>query len=169
MRRISSGCEVDWAGPSTIDRLDDLVAARHQNGQRVGVLGPLRFSDQHRLAASVGELLGLDRADQRLRLVKSAEEIERMEVAARLSDLAIHAIVDRVKVGMDERRVAAIIEEAYLSEGGTNHIHYLGALRRAIPMNACRRSSNRSAGCRLETSVSARSAPHSGVTRDSAS
>ena len=132
-RRISSGCEVDWGGPSTIDRLDDLVAARHQNGQRVGVLGPLRFSDQHRLAGSVGELLGLDRAYQRLRLVKSAEEIERMEVAARLSDLAIHAIVDRVEVGMNERRVAAIIEEAYLSEGGTNHIHYLGATSMSDP------------------------------------
>ena len=50
-----------------------------------------------------------------------------MEVAARLSDLAIHAIVDQVEVGMDERTVAAIVEAAYLSQGGTNHIHYFGA------------------------------------------
>ena len=132
-RRISSGCEVDWGGPSTIDRLDDLLAARHQNGQRVGVLGPLRFGDQYRLAGSVGELVSLDRAYQRLRMVKSAEEIERMEVAARLSDLAIHAIVDQVEVGMDERKVAAIVEAAYLSQGGTNHIHYFAATSMSDP------------------------------------
>ena len=58
---------MDWGGPSTIDRIDDLLAARRRRGQRVGVLGPLRFSDQHRLAGSVGELVGLDRAYQRLR------------------------------------------------------------------------------------------------------
>ncbi|MET0696403.1 MAG: M24 family metallopeptidase [Acidimicrobiia bacterium] len=132
-RRIASGCEVDWGEPSTIARLDEMLTARRRRGQRVGVLGPLRFIDQHRLAGAVGELVGLDRAYQRLRLVKSAEEIERMEVAARLSDLAIHAIVDRVEVGMDERKVAAIVEEAYLSQSGTNHIHYIAATSMSDP------------------------------------
>ncbi len=132
-RRIASGCEVEWGGPSTIARVDDVLTARRRRDQRVGVLGPLRFNDQHRLAGSVGELVGLDREYQELRLVKSAEEIERMEVAARLSDLAIHAIVDRVEVGMDERKVAAIVEEAYLSQGGTNHIHYFGATSMSDP------------------------------------
>jgi Xaa-Pro aminopeptidase len=132
-RRIAPGCEVDWGGPSTIDRLEDLLTARRRTGQRVGVLGPLRFSDQHQLAGSVGELVGLDREYQRLRLVKSAEELERMEVAARFSDLAIHAIVAQVEVGMDERKVAAIVEGAYLPQGGTNHIHYFAATSMSDP------------------------------------
>jgi Xaa-Pro aminopeptidase len=126
-RVIADDCVVEWGGPSTIDRLLELLEARHSPGQRVGVLGPLRYTDYQRLAGSVGELVRLDKEYQQLRLVKSEEEIGRLEVAARLSDQAIEAIVDEVEVGMDERRVAAIVESAYLSDGGTNHIHYFAS------------------------------------------
>jgi Xaa-Pro aminopeptidase len=123
-RTIASDCEVEWGGPSTIARIEELLGARVTPGQRVGVVGPLRHRDHLRLAGSLGELVALDTEYQHLRLVKSAEEIARLEVAARLSDLAIEAIVDQVEVGMDERQLAAIVETAYLAEGGTNHIHY---------------------------------------------
>ncbi len=126
-RTIASDCEVEWGGPSTIARLEELLRARVTPGQRVGVVGPLRHRDHLRLAGSVGELVALDAEYQRLRLVKSAEEIARLEVAARLSDQAIEAIIDQVEVGMDERQLAAIVETAYLAEGGTNHIHYFAA------------------------------------------
>jgi len=126
-RTIASDCEVDWGGPSTIARLEELLRARVTPGQRVGVVGPLRHRNHARLANSVGELVELDAEYQRLRLVKSPEEIERLEVAARLSDQAIEAIVDQVEIGMDERKLAAIVESAYLAEGGTNHIHYFAA------------------------------------------
>jgi Xaa-Pro aminopeptidase len=126
-RAIAADCEVEWGGPSTLARLDDRLRARHTPGQRVGVLGPLRFGGHQKLAGSVGELVDLNADYQRLRLVKSPEEIERLEVAARLSDSAVNAIADQVEVGMDERQVAAIVESAYLSEGGTNHIHYFAA------------------------------------------
>lgn len=126
-RTIVTDCEVDWGGPSTIARIEELLRARVTPGQRVGVLGPLRHRSHLRLAGSVGELVELDSEFQRLRLVKSAEEIERLEVAARLSDQSVRAIVDEVEVGMDERQVAAIVESAYLSDGATNHIHYFAA------------------------------------------
>lgn len=126
-RIIAEDCVVEWGGRSTIDRLLELLETRHSPGQRVGALGPLRFADHQRLAGSVGEVVMLDREYQQLRLVKSDEEIERLEVAALLSDQAIEAIVDEVEVGMDERQIAAIVESAYSSEGGTNHIHYFAA------------------------------------------
>jgi Xaa-Pro aminopeptidase len=126
-RTIASDCEVEWGGPSTITRIDDLLRARCKPGQRVGVVGPLRYGDHKRLEGAVGELAALDGAYQRLRLIKSSEEIERLEVAARLSDAAVNAITAQVEVGMDERQVAAIVESAYLSDGGTNHIHFFAA------------------------------------------
>jgi Xaa-Pro dipeptidase len=132
-RTIASDCEVEWGGPSTIARLEELLRARLTPGQRVGVVGPLRHRDHLRLAGSVGELQELDAQYQRLRLVKSPEEIERLEVAARLSDQAIEAIVDQVEIGMDERKLAAIVESAYLGEGGTNHIHYFAATSMSEP------------------------------------
>lgn len=132
-RTIAADCDVEWGGPSTIDRLDELVRARITPGQRVGVVGPLRHRSHVQLANSVGELVELDAEYQRLRLVKSPEEIARLEIAARLSDQAIEAIVDQVEIGIDERRLAAIVESAYLAEGGTNHIHYFAVTSMADP------------------------------------
>jgi Xaa-Pro aminopeptidase len=132
-RIIASDCEVEWGGPSTIARLEELLRARVSSDQRVGVVGPLRHRHHLRLASSVGELVELDAEYQQLRLVKSPAEIERLEVAARLSDQAIAALADQVEVGMDERRLAAIVEGAYLAEGGTNHIHYFAATSMSEP------------------------------------
>lgn len=132
-RTIASDCEVEWGGSSTIARLEELLRARVRPGQRVGVVGPLRHRNHIRLANSVGELVELDAEYQRLRLVKSPEEIERLEVAARLSDQAIEAIVDQVEIGMDERKLAAIVETSYLAEGGTNHIHYFAVTSMTEP------------------------------------
>ena len=36
-RTIASDCEVEWGGPSTIARLEELLRARVMPGQRVGV------------------------------------------------------------------------------------------------------------------------------------
>jgi Xaa-Pro aminopeptidase len=116
-----------------VTRVEEHLRARVTPGQRVGVLGPLRHRSHLELAGSVGELVELDREYQRLRLVKSAEEIERLELAARLSDQSVSALVDQVEIGMDERQLAAIVETAYLSEGGTNHIHYFAATSMADP------------------------------------
>jgi Xaa-Pro dipeptidase len=132
-RRIAADCEVEWGGPSTITRLGEILGARLAKGQRVGVVGPLAHRDHQDLAGSLGDLVSLDRDYQRLRLFKSSEEIERLEVAARLSDLAVGAIAAEARVGMDERRLAAIMESAYLAEGGTNHIHYFAATSMADP------------------------------------
>jgi Xaa-Pro aminopeptidase len=132
-RTIASECEVEWGGPSTVARVEELLKARHTPGERVGVVGPLRFGDHQKLSRSVGELVNLNGEYQRLRLVKSSEEIERLEVAARLSDAAVNAIAAQVEVGMDERQVAAIVESAYLPDGGTNHIHYFAATSMSQP------------------------------------
>jgi Xaa-Pro aminopeptidase len=132
-RALAKDCDVDWGGPSTIARLEDLLKSRQTPGEKVGVIGPLRFAAYQQLAGAVGDLVSLDGEYQRLRLVKSVEEIERLGIAARLSDHAITAIVDQVEVGMDERQVAAIVETAYLSDGGTNHIHYFAATSMSDP------------------------------------
>lgn len=130
---IASDCDVEWGGPSTLARVEELLRARVTPGQRVGVLGPLRHRSHARLATAFGELVELDGEYQRLRLVKSPEEIERLELAAQLSDQAIEAIVAELELGMDERQLAAIVESSYLRDGGTNHIHYFAATSMADP------------------------------------
>lgn len=62
---------------------------------------------------------------QRLRLVKSEEEIAFLRKGAQLSDRAMIALEREARPGLTEHELVAIIEEAYLSLGGKNHIHYL--------------------------------------------
>ena len=132
-RRIAAQCVVEWGGPSTVTRLGEILGPRMAEGHRVGVVGPLGYRDHRDLAGLVNDLVSLDREYQRLRLVKSPEEIGRLEVAARLSDQAVEAVHAEARLGMDERRLAAIMESAYLAEGGTNHIHYFASTSMAEP------------------------------------
>ncbi|MPZ52618.1 MAG: M24 family metallopeptidase [Acidimicrobiia bacterium] len=130
-RRVARGVEVDWAGPSTMSRVAQLLPAAADQG--IGVIGPLRARDHQLLSESVGELVYLDAQYTRLRLVKSDEEIERLREAARFSDLSVAAIIDQLEPGMTERELAAIVEGSYLAEGATNHIHYFATTPMASP------------------------------------
>jgi Xaa-Pro aminopeptidase len=54
----------------------------------------------------------------KLRLRKSAEEIEAIERSAELGDIAIEALADRAKAGMTEGELFGIAHEAVLKAGG---------------------------------------------------
>jgi len=130
-RRIARSANVRWGGPST---LDTLIAILHERAaRRIGVIGPVRFDAQQRLATEVGDVVPLDRQYTQLRLIKSDEEIDRLRHAARLSDAAVSAVAESVEPGMDERALAALAEGAYLAEGATNHIHYFAVTSMGEP------------------------------------
>ena len=121
-RRIASQCEVAWGGESTSESI-----ARHiaQAGSgRIGVVGPIPHRTFSELSGQLGELVSLDSAYTKLRLIKSPEEIARTRVATAMTDRAVAALVSEVKPGLDERHLGAIVESTYLGEGGTNQIHY---------------------------------------------
>jgi Xaa-Pro dipeptidase len=63
----------------------------------------------------------------RLRLVKSAEEIEWLRIAAGMTDAAVRALHASAAPGVSEFELVDAVERAYVPRGGTNHIHYLGA------------------------------------------
>lgn len=132
-RRIASQADVRWGGPSTMETLAGEVSTRLSGGQRVGIIGPIGHRAHDRLAGSIGSPVSLDDAYIRLRLIKSSEELDRLRVAATMSDRAVEALADQVEPGIDERGLAAIVESAYLSEGGTNHIHYFAVTSMAAP------------------------------------
>jgi Xaa-Pro aminopeptidase len=62
---------------------------------------------------------------QRVRLVKSPEELEWLRRGADLTDRAVEALAREARPGLTEHDLAAIIESAYVPHGGQTHIHYL--------------------------------------------
>lgn len=130
---IAAEADVAWGGDfglgSTIAELRRRGAAR----DRVGFIGPLGYRAHAMLAEGFGRITDLTPAYTRLRLIKSAEEIERLRLGALLSDLGLAALRRELRPGLSERELGAIIEAAYLPYGGTNQIHFIGVTAMADP------------------------------------
>ena len=131
--RMADGAEVRWGGGRLVEAASELLCQRGAPSRRVGVIGPLPARGLARLEGSVGTLRFLDGRYQALRLVKSAEELDWLRSGARLTDLAVANLVAGAAFGSSEIELCALLEEAYLGAGGTNHIHYLGTTAMASP------------------------------------
>ena len=131
--RIATEAEVRPAAPSGIAAAVEELRASGAAGRRVGLIGPLGHRAHARLAGLASEVVELDAAYTRLRLVKSAEEIEWLRVGCELTDRAVLALRDGARPGLDERELGALVEDAYVGRGGTTHIHYFAATSMAAP------------------------------------
>jgi Xaa-Pro dipeptidase len=115
--RMATEADVRWIGERPLEEI-----MRDRPG-RVGVIGrPPRDGE-----------VDLGDAYTRLRLVKSAEEVEWIRRAAELTDAGVAALREAARPGADERALGAAIEAAYLPHGATTHIHYLAATPMAAP------------------------------------
>lgn len=129
-RRLARRCTVSWDGPRTWLAAGEALAER--GARRIGVIGPLGWKAHAELSDRF-EIVSLDAEYTRLRLIKSAEEIEWMRRGAELSDRGIGAVRDGIRPGMAETELGAICEAAYLDTGATNQIHYFGVTSMADP------------------------------------
>jgi len=128
-RRLAA-CEARWGGHSTVATV--IAELERRGARRVGVIGPLAMAKQRALAARF-ELADLNAAYARLRLVKSAAELDWVRIGAWLSDRAIDALGAALRSGIDERELWRIAEDAYVGLGGTTWIHYFGVTPMADP------------------------------------
>jgi Xaa-Pro dipeptidase len=123
-RRLAPESEIRWGGRSTIETTIDELEHRGAKQGKIGIVGSLPFGAYRALVAKFGEPIDMNRAFARLRLVKSAEELDWYRIGARLSDLSIEALQREMRPGMNERDLGAIVEGAYLPWGGVNVIHF---------------------------------------------
>ena len=131
-RKLADRAEVAWGGESSIRAAIAALEARGARADRVGVIGPMNFEQHAALTARFGKIASLNRAYVRLRRVKSAEEIDWLRIGAWLSDRGMAGLRDALAPGLTERELGDRIERAYVADGGTNVIHYLGV----TPMHA---------------------------------
>jgi len=132
-RTMMRSTDVRWGGEQTIKTVIDALEARGAKPGGVGVMGPLSIGPHKALSAKFGDVKDLNGAYFRLRMIKSAEEIDWARIAARLSDLSIEALIRDIRPGIDERELGAIVEGAYTPWGGSNVIHFFGVTSMANP------------------------------------
>lgn len=132
-QQIAISADVRWGGESTIRSAVDELCRRGGQRQRVGLIGPVPLAAGAVLAAQTAETVDLSPQYTRLRLVKSAEELEWMRTGARLSDAGMHALAAQLRSGLSEHELADIVERAYVPLGGATQIHYFGVTSMAAP------------------------------------
>jgi Xaa-Pro dipeptidase len=135
-QQLAERAEVAWGGESSIGAAIAALAARGARPGRVGVIGPLPFDQHARLTERYGPVVNLNKAYVRLRMIKSAEEIEWMRIGAALSDRGLLALRDGLAPGLTERQLGDLVERAYVADGGTNVIHYFAATPMRAPARA---------------------------------
>jgi Xaa-Pro aminopeptidase len=109
------------------------LTKRGARENRVATLGPVSADQHAALSTKFGKLKNLNRDYIRLRQAKSAEELDWLRIGAHFSDLGMAALRDGLKIGMTERELGNLVERAYVAQGATNVIHYIGTTSMKAP------------------------------------
>jgi Xaa-Pro aminopeptidase len=109
--------------PSVIENFKE----RGMERGKVGLVGGLPYQQYLRLCEGLPNVQWIDFSAELLdqRQIKSVEEIDRMKIAAAMSDRSVAALAEHVRPGIREPELARIVEDSYLGEGGVNGIHFM--------------------------------------------
>ena len=134
-REIMPDADIRWGGVSTIRSVIEELSDRGARSKRVRAVGMVPMHYYKALADRFTEIVDLNQELGRLRMMKSAEEIDWYRIAARMSDLSIEALARELRPGLDEGDIAAIIESAYLPWRASTIIHFIGATSMHSPQS----------------------------------
>ena len=132
-RIMAPKADVDWNAEGSQTLMINELLKRGAKGETVGVIGSYGHSLHEKLIAAGIKPIDLNRAYTKLRMVKSAEELDWLRVGCALTDLAVEALEREVRPGLTEYQLADIIERAYVPWGGVTQIHYTGVTAMANP------------------------------------
>lgn len=135
-RVLAADADVAWGEQSSIGCAIAALKQRGARADRVATVGPVSAEQHAVLTAAFGRVASLNKAYVRLRMIKSAEELDWLRVGTHLSDLGMMALRNGLRPGLSERDLGDLVERAYLRLGGTNVIHYFGVTPMADPQLA---------------------------------
>jgi Xaa-Pro dipeptidase len=127
--------DVRWAGANTANSVLDLFRERGLESKRIGLVGPLPYQHYNRLREKFSQASWVDLGGKlrMMRTIRSAEEIDRIHLASKLTDQSIEALAQGLKAGMREDEIPAIIELVYLKQGGYAGIHFMSSMAMRHP------------------------------------
>jgi Xaa-Pro aminopeptidase len=144
-REVSDVPLIEWGGYNPADRVVSRLRELGVTGGRAGLVGvnskfsmgmPYAHHTQVRAELPELELVDVTGRFQRLRTVKSEEEIAWLRKAAELTDRAILALAEGAQPGMTDVELVALAEAAYRPAGGMPRITFLRSMAMDDP-NGC--------------------------------
>jgi len=127
--REAASIRVERGGASSAVTVAHHLVKEGINNGTIGYVGEVPVQSYLAWQRELGRCAFKDvtAAFQRLRLVKSAEEIEWLRHGAALTDMALASLIDNAKPGMREHQLGALVEAIGLSHGGLPHLCYLSS------------------------------------------
>ncbi|HZE61291.1 MAG TPA: M24 family metallopeptidase [Burkholderiales bacterium] len=129
-KKIAKGCDVRWGEHRGMALT--IAELQRRGAKRIGLIGPLLARKQRELEKEFS-VVELDAEYVRLRLIKSEEEIDWLRIGAAFSDAGFAALLAGTRSGLSERELGNLVERAYVGEGGTTFIHFIGVTSMADP------------------------------------
>lgn len=134
-RKVAQIADVRWGGPDTAEMAAGQLKQFGLAQQRIGLVGPLPARHDARLRQALPQATFVPFGAQllHLRLIKSEEELAFLRKGAEFCDAAVAAIEHEVHPGLSEHELAAIVQGAYLGQGGRSVIHYMATTPMSNP------------------------------------
>lgn len=132
-RVLSPQTDVRWGAEGSQTLAIRELVKRAGAGAKVGVLGSYGHGLHVKLVEAGLTPVDLNRGYTRLRMIKSAEELEWLGIGCALTDLAVEALERETRPGMSEYELGDVIERAYAPLGGLTQIHYTGVTSMSAP------------------------------------
>lgn len=125
--------EVRWGGVDTGQTLGEELTRRR--ARSVGVVGMMPYQHHDRMGAIATGALFKDvtAGFRKLRVKKSAEELDWLRRGAAFTDASLTALARTLRPGLREYELAEVIEHAYLSDGGLTTFYYLASTPMSRP------------------------------------
>jgi Xaa-Pro dipeptidase len=127
--------DVRWAGANSVNTVSELIRERRLESQKIGLIGAIPYQHYVKIRESFPNATFTDLGGRMrmLRTVRSAEEVERIHFASKLTDQSIEALADGLKAGMREDEIPFLIEPVYLKQGGYAGIHFMSSMPMRSP------------------------------------
>ncbi|MCB0154288.1 MAG: aminopeptidase P family protein [Anaerolineae bacterium] len=112
------------------DSAETITHLLHEHGLTtglIGLVGPMPYTAYLTLSQQLPNVhfRNVTGPYRLLRAHKSDEEVDWMRRGAAFTDAAMFALEDQARPGLSEAQLAAIVENAYLNDGGQSVIHYI--------------------------------------------
>ncbi len=136
MARVMSWIkDLRWAGANTTNSVVDLLGEGGLETKKIGLIGAVSYQLYNKLREKYPNATFVDLGAKlrMMRTIKSADEIERIGIASKLTDQSIHALAEGLREGMREDEIPAIIEPVYLKAGGYAGIHFISSMPMRAP------------------------------------
>jgi len=129
--------DVRWYGPSPTRAVADHLSERGLEKRRIGLVSLNTISYNHYidLTRRLPEVAFSEFGPQfnRIRWVKSREELVWVRRSGYLTDLVCEALESRLRPGLSEHDILAIVYSAHVKHGGDPQVHFIASTSMADP------------------------------------